>query len=735
MGLHVLAGRGECQPLPMCSETPRGEKLRLAVVYQHELEQSYLDGFDQAWQEFPKLTEKVSLCRETYYGDDDGVRKLVRLIREPEVKADLVVGPTFSGVYLGAIKQLEELKQLSTHRVPVISPIVTAPDKLNDRNGWFFRTNVNAERRVHAIIDLIEGFPIRSITVLYADTEFGRLAEEHFRQQLPERLAPHYRAHEYKRNESNMRRVISAVMDRRSEALGIFGSTDEMIRYLRSIHSRGQHPYRPFTFTIVDPGFRTTEKDLQGLHYISLAECLSCQTKKACLFGKSADECLAGEQPRDEIEALTFDTTRHVLGKLQESLDSSDFDAERFRDAFVSILQSNTEAGKLSRMSFSSLLENRAVPIVYRIQEGRITTLAPASNIGPVNRLGMKLELLRGRFGDWPLVTNLVLLILVSTILTSLDLKRSFEGKLRKIYGYSYFWVLCVFNVGVVLFLYFVLAEREAIRYDSWAAALVVAMGPSVLLRTTLFETPTGKAIGVAHFYDRFLLWINEKMMVRRYALFNRFVNVITYYSPRKSLEDKLLQLYGNAKTTDLRNKLEEALAQDMESARSYLEERLVCARRLLRRFEWTDLRGDFAPKEFQADRPGDPAELVRRCERYCLRDPDRQRKLDDLVEKQIRARPDEVAKKLRADLDAEMTDTEASVYVRVFFLVTRCSFTPKSFQDHQLLPENFKLSEPDIRSALHKKWDRLLRRPEASKPQQDGEGDDQPSSRAAEAT
>ena len=200
-------------------------------------------------------------------------------------------------------------------------------------------------------------------------------------------------------------------------------------------------------------------------------------------------------------------------------------------------------------------------------------------------------------------------------------------------------------------------------------------------------------------------------------------------------MEDKLHQLYGNAKTTDLRNKLEKALAEDMESARSYLEERLVCARCLLRRFEWTDLRGEFAPKQFQADRPGDPAELVRRCERYCLRDPDRQRKLDDLVEKQMGARPDEVAKKLRADLDAEMTDTGAPVYVRVFFLVTRCSFTPKSFHDHQLLPENFELSEPDTRSALHKKWDRLLRRAKASEPQQDGEDDNQPLGRAAEAT
>ncbi len=77
------------------------------------------------------------------------------------------------------------------------------------------------------------------------------------------------------------------------------------------------------------------------------------------------------------------------------------------------------------------------------------------------------------------------------------------------------------------LVLYFVLAEREAIRYDSWAAALIVAMGPSVFLRTTFFETPTGKAIGLTNIYDRILLWISEKMMIRRYSLFSRFASVI----------------------------------------------------------------------------------------------------------------------------------------------------------------------------------------------------------------
>ena len=377
-------------------------------------------------------------------------------------------------------------------------------------------------------------------------------------------------------------------------------------------------------------------------------------------------------------------------------------------------------------------LENQATPYVYVIKNGEIELPDSAPDMDVIQLAGMKLDLLRGRFGDWPLASNVVLLIVVTIVLASLDLKRSFEGQFLKIYGYVYFWILCLFNIGVVLTLYFILAEREAIRYDSWAAALLVAMGPSVFLRTTFFETPTGKAIGLANLYDRFLVWISEKMMVRRYELFSHFANVIAYYNPRKSLEDKLHQLYQNAKTQELQRKLEKDLADELSGASLYLEERLICARRLLRKFHWPELRGEFAPPEFRVDHPGDPAALVRRCARYCQGDAERRQKLASLVEEQISARAPEVEKKVRADLEADLEKGSTSSYefLQVRFLVARSSFTPTALKKHHLLPQNFELPKPDTRSTIHRIWDRALGR--RVKVEDEEEQPHQPAAKAA---
>ena len=526
---------GQTGPPPICSsrsDDNPDRRTRLALLYQQELEESYLKGFRKALdEEEPGI--QLSVCGDSYSGDEDGVGKLVDIIQEK--KAELILGPTFSGVYLGAIKQIGGPDKCQRFQVPVISPIVQAPDVPNDRKGWFFRTNVDARRRVEAIIDHVEGFPIRSVAVLYPNTRFGRLAEDHFRRNLPDKLLPHYRAHEYKIDFANLREVLSTLLDRRPEALGIFGVPSEIIRIMGSIRRRGW--YRPFLFTIIDPSLRKKEKELDGLQYVTLAECLACKLEEKSGDGESdsteplrnqdfrcprkqdGNKCLVigSKRADDEMEALTFDTARLLLRGLKKFQTFESWNPVEFRDWFASELQSRSNVGELTNMSLSNL-ENQAAPYVYVIKNGEIELPDSAPDMDVIQLAGMKLDLLRGRFGDWPLASNVVLLIVVTIVLASLDLKRSFEGQFLKIYGYVYFWILCLFNIGVVLALYFVLAEREAIRYDSWAAALLVAMGPSVFLRTTFFETPTGKAIGLANLYDRFLVWISEKRLFRVFS-------------------------------------------------------------------------------------------------------------------------------------------------------------------------------------------------------------------------
>ncbi len=691
---------------PRCSDLRDNEKNRkplFALLCQQELEQNYLDGFRRARNNHRQETgapDPFATCIETYSGDEDGVGKLVNLIRgNGAPKASLILGPTFSGVYLGAIKQLDDGKGGEAPRVPVISPVVQAPDVRNERKGWFFRTNLNASLRVEAIMDFTEGWPITSITILYPNTDYGRLAEDHFRKQLPADLVEQYRSYEYKRHGGD-RAAVTKVMDRRPEALGIFGVPSEMLRILRSVRRRALLPYRPLTFTIGDPSSQREKPAMDGVYYVSVVEHAACRASKA-LDGKGADRCDIGPS---EIKALTFDTSQHVLRLAAASIKGKDFDAEGFRDAFVALLQSTSDAGSTTRMSFSGL-ENQAEPKIYRIEGGSITEPPTLAEMGLAGWVANKWDLLSGRFGQAMLALNLLVLVTVTVVIAGLDVNRSFGGRFRKIFFHWHFWLLCGFNTCLVLALYFYMGENETLRYDSLLAALAVAMGPSVLLRTTFFETPAGKAIGLAQVYDQFLLWINERMMLRRYKLFSRFVNVIAYYNPGKSLAAKLRRLYRNAKTAEMRRHLEAGLAKEIEESESYMEARLSYARRLLQRFEWDELREEFAPPEYRNDLPGNPAELINRCARYCQSNTERQKKLAWVVEEQIKARPKEVGDKLREDLQKELDDQSPSIYElsQVNFLVTRCAFTPELFRDHELLPKDFKFSDPTSGSFVRK--------------------------------
>ena len=704
---HIVAAAADplWTPPPRCSDVrgnENGGKPLLVLLCQQELEKSYLDGFRKAREVYINdggNVDQFAFCIDTYSGDDDGVGKLVNLIRGNggAPKASLILGPTFSGVYLGAIKQLDDGEGGEVPKVPVISAVVQAPDVPNERKGWFFRTNLNASRRVEAIMDFTERWPINSVTILYPDTNYGRLAEEHFRNQLPAELVERYRSYEYKRN-GGEREVVTKVMNRRPEALGIFGAPSGMLRILRSVRRRALLPYRPLTFTIVDPSSQSKKPAMDGVYYVSVAEHAACQSSEG-LHGEAGHKCTIGPS---EIEALTFDTAGHVLRLAAKSVRGKNFAAEEFRDAFAALLESTSEAGSNSRMSFSGL-ENQAEPKIYKIENGKIIEPPPLAEMGLHQWAGNKWELLNGRFGKGMLALNLLVLVVVTVVIAGLDVNRSFGGRFRKIFFHWHFWMLCGFNTSLVLALYFYMGENETLRYDSVLAALAVAMGPSVLLRTTFFETPAGKAIGLAHIYDEFLLWINERMMLRRYKLFSRFVNVIAYYNPGKSLAGKLKKLYRNARTPEMRRRLEADLARETEESDSYLEARLSYARRLLHRFEWDELREEFAPMEYRKDLPGNPAELVNRCARYCQSDTKLQEKLNKVVEDQIQARPPAIAAMLREGLNKELEGESASIYElsRVNFLVTRCAFTPELFRHHELLQDTFEFSDPTSGSFL----------------------------------
>ena len=686
---------GALEAFGACSNPGADDKVRIAFLYQEQLAGSYQKGFQDALGTLePSRRQRISDCEEFYTTDQDGVPKLVSLIQRN--KADIVVGPTFSGVYLGAIERLQQFEINDAKKVPVISPLVQAATVPNRPDGWFFRTNVDTPRRVEVMMNFITNYGIRSITVLHPNTGFGRQAEEQFRQKLQRKISPHYQSIEYKIDGSNRSDVVANVLDRRPAALGIFGPPLEIINLMKAIKQSATYPYRPWSFTISDAGRYAGFAELDGLHFLSVSKAVEAlatrssdqqQPEKASQKGTSPQEGSCGTTDPalcDEIEALAYDTTRLVLDRL-EAMPNGPFDAVRFRDSFASALQNRPERGEKSGMYFYSL-QNEADPGVYVIEAEKIGHAPQAAEMSSWAFLLARADLVTRRFGSRPWF-NVLMMIGVAVLLTGFDLKKSFEGRFANLFTYRYFWLLCIVNVGLIIAIYLYLGEEGMIQYDSWQAALAVSMGPSVLLRTTLFETPTGKAIGLAKLYDRFLNWINEKMMLRRHTAFQRFVDIIAFYNPRKSLQDKLHEVYQNARTRELRENLERDLTDAIEQELTFLEKRRVCARRLLSRFQWADLREEFAPASFRMDDPPDPSVLIRTAARCCQTDPEKGAKLDTITAERIEARG-KWAEKLSDDLNEAIAREGAASeeFIKAQFLVTRCSFDLETLVDEGLL-------------------------------------------------
>ncbi len=160
------------------------------------------------------------------------MNKLVSTISEK--KADVILGPTESGVFLRA---LEQRKMLEQHKIPVISSQVASKIP-HQMNGWFFRTNINVERRAEVMYKYLNKRWVQSITVIYEDTEFGRRAEEAFRNEPQGQQIELYLSLAY--NSDTDPRQIRKIFEKRPEAVGIFGNRSDFFHLyglLKSLNS------------------------------------------------------------------------------------------------------------------------------------------------------------------------------------------------------------------------------------------------------------------------------------------------------------------------------------------------------------------------------------------------------------------------------------------------------------------------------------------------------------------
>ncbi len=639
----------------VAAQTP----LRIGVVHVNSPTGSgFLEGVRAAAQG----RSEVSIGSFAYANEQQGIERLTEVVAAADgAQVDVVVGPTESGIFIAAHKQRAELE---AHHVVVISPLVTA-EIPHQEGGWLFRTNVNASRRSQAIYDLLNKYMVRSMALLYADTQFGRLAEAAFRRELTPVQRDNYAPLSFKSPPVDVRQQLRQVLNNRPEAVGIVSEREDLATVydtLVQMNSWGSR-YRPILFTIIDardtPGlpedfyFVTVTPDLEGF---------------------------------DDVRALAFDTTRLVLDVWSELPDdlTGDGRRQRFRDDLEATMRSYTAVDSLTGLVLSGY-ENLTNPRVFRKAKNGYEQVDDLQQVvGLPQKLWMKCNLVVRRFG-WLPVFNVLLVSLIVGMTTFADIKSWYSGNpdlvsLVQLFRNWPFAVLLLLNWITAMALYVYMAEAGNVRYDSVVAAIAIAVTPLAILRAKLFETKTGRAVGLGKLYDQLLQWINERMMLKKHREVSKQINLLAYHNTVDGMRSYLRELYQESSSVDHRVRLENELEERLSKVKTYAEKRKVLARMLFRTVPWNDLREhNMAP--CAADEMHllhDPEILIRKAARHAVQAEGGADKIEDKIREALKGFSEERRAKLEAasqdDLEA-VVGTQARLRRRLAYLCVLCGY------------------------------------------------------------
>lgn len=582
---------------------------KLGILY---INSSTGDRFKQGIEEAVSAysTEYINVKTEgfPYVNETNGLDRLEAIIKKKEM--DIILGPTDSGVFVRAV---EKRKKLEQYEIPVISSQVTAKVP-HQKGGWFFRTNMNVERRAQIIHDCLNKYWIRSIAVIYEDNEFGRSAEEAFREELEGQQKEFYLPLSYN-SIDKARNQIRLILDRRPEAVGIFCNRRDFVDLykLLKLLNAGSSRYLPQIFSVID--IRTIRRDLQS----------NLQGDNSVLFVSvtnkfSTDENMTDDN-MDDVKSLAYKTTRLILRELDTLAKSKGFKykngawRQSFRTRFEAILNGNIkhiQGGTETRISFKNY-ENETPPKVFKFIEGDIHPVKLEEAVGFLKKLGHKIKYIRKRFGVW-WIFNLCLIFFIVLFLSVKDIRHRYIMEwsgLFKLKNLIYL-ILPLINIIIALGIYFYLGETGGIRYDSVLAAFILALAPTAILRVTLFETPAGKSIGLAKYYDDFLQWIYEKLTIKNYLRRQAYINLIAYHNSVYGMKRRLMEIYQNASNKEQRIKIQTKMEEVLSDTDSWLERRKALARLLLQKLKWDQLiECNFVPDDFKWRGPDSKNQLT----------------------------------------------------------------------------------------------------------------------------
>lgn len=674
-------------PLPLCpadvNRPTDDATIRVAVLFKNTATGvRHADGIAAAVREH-EMTDKLCFRLFPYISDQNGADILIELRANDEV--DVILGPTDSGAFVAA------LEDASTQdaNVPVISGLVTA-DAGNDADGWFFRVNVGVDRRATLMYDFLNKFWIRSIAVLYADSEFGRRAERAFARRLTDAQRQRYLPLVYE-TPPVPDDQLGEILRRRPEAIGFFGERqdiDLVYGRLQEMNADGT-PYTPFMFTLMDA--RKIGGSVDDIYFASVAQ-------------GSGGQLPAAEE-LDEVFELGHDAALLVLNELQkQTVASIGGDTatrpdphsaawrEGLRQRFVALLRNSVHQNRVrTGMSFTNFT-NSVRPRIFHLSAGVAVPQDVARTVGWTEKLATKARAIAGSHGYWPAIA-VTLILLLAALFSWIDLKTWFQGSRLTPFN-RFFALFTAVRFLVVLALYLVLAETGAIRYDSILMVLIISLTPSALARTTFFETPQGRAIGLERLYQRALLWVEEQLMRKSHNALEARISTIAYYNSQDGMRRALLDIYRHHRSPVQRAQLVNDLEEQLRSEKDYFERRRICARRLLKHFDWErlEVEGLIPQNAVDSDEAlPDPRVIVRLAARHIAQHPDKINKIHDLSKQEldrIRNFSPERAKELEDFLQWELAQAvaiegELNVRLRFYYVLV-------SFDEGKLLASGF---------------------------------------------
>jgi hypothetical protein len=650
---------------------------------------SFREGIKAAISDYCRSRENIFASYDFPYDYDkeiDNLETMRSLIKSStgkkpgRKKVDIILGPTENDIFQRALRYRSEFEKAGT---PVISSRVTT-NIPHRKGGWFFRTDINVERRARAIYDCLNKYYIRSIVILFEETELGIRAEKAFRRELKGVQKKRYLSLSYDPTAGG-RNQIRHILELRPEAVGIFGDRNSIGPLYGSLKrlNTGWPRYLPLTFSITDTRFvRGNPRDN---YFVSLTD-------------------ISENDHFDDVKGLAYDTTILVLQELHALAETGEFNYEDpswrrlFRKRFEAVLNGNTgfRPGDMNiksktGMSFKNY-ENNTVPKVFKWNNGVFSRFEREKTVTAPEKIVHKLALIRDISG-FPVIFNILLIITAGLFLSIWDIKRwhterkNWQAEKLNLFKNIHFWFLCIFNIAITLAIYIYLGETGTIRYHNFLSAIIVLLATAAVLRAFLFHRATGKSFGPATCYDYFVLRVYHRLTIGKYPGWR--INMIAYYKDieeiKKSLEDIYQEIPGREKRIRMLARMKEVLAD----ADSWIARRKALARLLCQILGWEELvKRDLVPEELETYNPKshapitiDPEKFVLEAARCCAHDPPKKtlidEKINESLEKLKPERRDELKKNLAEEIE-KMKTPAAIMRNKIALLLLLQGYDPK---------------------------------------------------------